>query len=386
MLRTCSKSTTPPSFAVGQRSKSSFTLSELRLTRANRPQLTVVRNELEQVLKKIAVILLGYLLLPMLFISVSFAGANKLGQKEGVLRYRSQFSISGIVPLPENNLMIWNWQGKAQLLTNQGKLSAEFKLPGSIKPSQQIEILNVIPDTGGVLMNARIDQKPVVLLASKDGKIIEQWSLPMVFSIVSDQGNRKAFTEDGVFTLSEKGKADREKFFIGDKTAKNENFPNTIKVYVDKKVICADGDLSKLNQRPIICKKLVGDAHEFQIVGTLADPSACDESILAWGVGKKEHSLAVYSSETGNKVSEKVFNKGAYPTIACDSQTNKLLIGNNGIEIYAMPNLQKIWSYPVKKGKYVSNLALLEKFIAFEEEIAGEVDHVESDIVLVPRP
>jgi hypothetical protein len=336
--------------------------------------------------KKIASILLGYLLLPMIFISVSFADANKLGQKDGVLRYSSQFPISGIVPSPENNLMIWNWKGKAQLLTNQGTVSVEFKMPVSLKPSQQIEILKIIPDAGGVLMNARMDQKSVVLLASKDGEIIEQWPLPMVFSIASDQGNRKAFTEDGVFTLSEKGKAGREKFFIGDKTSKNEHFPGNIKVYVDKKVICTDGDLSKLNQHPILCKKLEGSGNEFQVYGTLADPPFCGESLLVWGVGKKEHSLAVYSLKTGSKVSEKSFNKSAYPALVCESQINKLLVGNNGIEIFAMPHLQKIWRYPVKKGKRVTNIALLEKFIAFEEEDTGEVDNVESDIVLVPRP
>ena len=329
-------------------------------------------------LKIFAVNCLVVLFLQPFFGSVGYAKPIKLKAQNGEIRYRSEFPVSGIVNLPDNNLLIWNWQGKAQVLTIPGKLSAVFKLPSNVDLGQQVELLNIIPDTGGFLINARIDQKSVVLLSDKNGKLIEQWYLPSVLSLSSEQGVRKAYTNEGVFRLNEKGLTEHVGFSF--------RINGSIKVFTDKKILCTEGDLSKLNQRPIVCKKLVDSAKDFQVFGTLAFPPVCAESLLIWGVGKQEHSLVIYALENGKKVSEKSFSTGSYPKLVCDSQTNSLLVGNNGIEIYTIPGLKKTWSYPLKKGKVVTNIALLEKFIAIEEEDAGEVDSVVSDIVLVPLP
>jgi hypothetical protein len=335
--------------------------------------------------KKVALILVC-LFLQLFFVFIVYAKPIQLDSKDGAKRYRSEFPVSGIVGLPDDNLLIWNWHGSAQLLSSQGLLSAVFKLPLNVDSHQQVEIFKIIPDVEGLLISARVDQKSVVMLTTKDGKTIDQWHLPVVLSLSNEGGNRKAFTDDGIYSLNEKGKAEQVESLIIDKASNHESEYKSIKVFIDKKVICTDSDLSKLNQHPILCKNFEGGASEFQIFGALVDPPVCGESLLAWGQGIKEHFLAVYSLPTGHKISEKSFKaEGSYPEIVCDSP-NKLLVGKNGIEIYAIPKLEKIWGYPIKHGKSVSNIALLEKFIAFEEEGSGEVDNIVSDIVLVRRP
>ena len=334
---------------------------------------------------KIIVTRLGYLFITLFFLSVDYANAIKVEPKDGAIRYRPGFPVSGLLGLPDNNLLIWNWHGRAQLISNQGKHSAEFKLPLIVDSHQQVEIASVISDSDGLLLSFRTDNKSVVLLTDKNGEMIEQWHLPAVLSLTSEPDNRKAITVEGVFSLHGKGIADRVDFSTHGPGTKKENRYNSIKVYIDKKIVCSDGDLSKLNQRPILCKKLDDNANEFQVSGTLADPSVCGDSLLTWGVGKREHLLAVYSLKSGKKISEKKFSSVSYPELICDYPTKKLIVGNNGIEIYAFPSLQKIWRYPVKKGKYVSTVALLDNFIVFEEEDTNDVDKIGSEIVFVPR-
>ena len=275
---------------------------------------------------------------------------------------------SRLLALADDQLLLWEPTGRAELRAGAGTWTPEFRLP--LKP-----IVAAQADAEGFLIagSAGAGSAAVVAL-SPLGKERVRWTLPGdgAFGFVADARGPRAVTRGGIVALNPDGTIGALEPFAKGTT------PSVI-AREGGDVLCRPADLSEAHSAPGECAR--GGAHSWRFEAQFVEaPVACGDW-LAVGDGFEPGGMETRRIAAHSLGSGEVGGRAAFlvhPAVACAS-SNELLVGEKRLVLLRLPGLEAGWSRQIEGSAPVRDLAVLKSFFAYR--IDGSLE-----VMLVPRP
>jgi hypothetical protein len=292
------------------------------------------------------------------------------------------FPGARLLALADDQLLLWEPRGRAQVRGKDGQWGSELQLPVAA-------ILDVTRDGAGFLVAGSLQSGGAAVVAlSAAGLEHRRWLIPGdgAYAVFTDAAGRHAVTRGGIVDLRLDGSVARAQPFPADPrgAAGGAGLPVVLARAGSEDgalVICAPSSLAMAHPARGECVRTAPGGWKLE-ADFLESPIACGGAIAiigapARGGGAKEGEVVLYSWDTGQRRDR--LRASAGPRIACAPGGDALLIGDNSqLRLLRLPSLQTASVPKVGRGP-VRDVAITDHLIAYR---AGD----SLDVVVIPRP
>jgi hypothetical protein len=284
---------------------------------------------------------------------------------ENITRYTPSFTITNILALPNDRLLLWAEDGQIQIRESNGELNPVARLPFE-------KIIDIKPKGSGILVlgepKLAFGASPIFALDAK-GNAIDHWSVAAVREIYAD--------ESGDWAMQFKNEV--IELMPGGLLGKSEHIPEWTKQPARPRrlsslplqwhryywqgitVYCHNADLSKEGSASARCERPGTEGWAYIGSLTLSDPVITCGQWLIMHVGKSAQKLIVLDFKSGKVMGNSEDFKSSPKVCSGD---NNLLIGTNRLELVQLPSLKSVWQSPVQPSLIVM-LAATERYFAY---------------------
>ena len=309
-------------------------------------------------------------------------GGGRVTATAGAETHRA-FPGVHLLALADDQILLWEANGHAQLRTSDGNWSADMQLPAA-------GIQDVQRDGNGFLVAGALAAGGAAVVAlSAAGQPQARWSIPgeSASAVFTDAAGRHLVTRAGIVDLRADGTIGKAQPFPADpRPAGGASLPIVLARPGDDEgalVICApSGPATPASANPTrgVCERPAPAGWRLE-EDFAAAPVVCGGSIVvttAAGAGARarEGAIVAYAWDSG-----KIQNRGkaaGTPAIACAADGDALMVGDKQLRLFHLPSLKPAWTHPVGRAA-VHDVAVTKHFIAYQ---AGD----SLDVTVVPRP
>jgi hypothetical protein len=289
-----------------------------------------------------------------------------------ILHHTPPFVPTGMVPLGDDRLLLWQDDGQAQIRDGNGEWSAVLHLPMQ-------KVMQIEPEGSGFLaLGAPVTPFGASLIVALDpaGRETERWSVAGVWDIKVTPHGRRAVTRTGLLPLLPQAVVGVEEPFPawGGDQPEEPRFPPELLYWQGGMIFCHRADLSLQHFAHARCERPGPAGWIYEDGESTLTPVACGPWLLV-NEGKRQEQLVVLEMATGKVLARR--NYPSRPRIAC-AGGEELAVGDRNLELVQLPSLKSRWHFPIAKDRVIELIAL-EHYLAYRGENSP-------DLLLVPRP
>jgi len=318
-------------------------------------------------------------------------GKGAAAKRGAAVRGEVHRAFAGVhlLALADDQILLWEPGGRAQLRTSDGNWGAEAQLPAA-------GILDVERDgTGFLVAGALAAGGAAVVSLSATGQVQFQvqarWSIPgeVVSAVFADAAGRHAVTRGGIIDLHPDGTIGKAQPFPADPRPPGAG---TLPLMLLTRpgdsegalVICAPSGaalIAAAAPTPAtptrgVCERPAPAGWKFE-EDFHQPPVVCGGSIVVTSDARaREGAIVAYAWDTG-KIQNRAKAAPA-PVVICAAEGDALMVGDKQLRLYHLPSLKPAWTHPLGRTA-ARDLALTKHFIAYR---AGD----SLDVQVVPRP
>lgn len=299
--------------------------------------------------------ILGYLLVVVLL--MARPESSYAGQPAGPELKIPHLGSGGLLLLENGAVLAWSADAHIRIRSPAGAWGSLVSLPASALDDG----ISIRDDALVLGVRSQELGRPIVAMVFRldsSGRITDRWELPNmpVNSLASAHGQLWASTANGIVELRPGG-------VIG-KIREAESWSILVTRKSDAPVICVPADLSKAHFAPSYCYAIDGKKWRVQTTWT-RPPIVCADFL----VEADDSQVTVRLANTGEVVSRCPLT--AEMAIAC-GQGAELLLGGREVTALSLPNLERRWASPVKRGRVTALVRTRDGVVAYTER--GPVD------------